>query len=69
MPVREISDAELVRRAVRNARPHRRGKSPRWVAVMDTFALGSTYAGELCQIHELDPEEIVRGPNCDSARD
>jgi hypothetical protein len=64
---RSVSDytaEELVSRAVRNARPHACGESPRWVAIQDTFALGSTYSIQLCRIHGLDPEEKVSGPRC-----
>lgn len=60
---RSVSDytaEELVSRAVRNARPHECGESPRWVAIQDTFALGSTYSIQLCRIHGLDPDEKVK---------
>jgi len=50
---------ELVARALRNAKPSKRGSVVRWAAVADTFALGSTYATELCKRHDLDPDEIV----------
>ena len=62
--VSEISTADLVKRAVMNARPHRCGEAPRWVAVMDAFALGSTHAYELCRLHGLDPEETRSGARC-----
>lgn len=55
--VDNISDSELVRRAVRTCRGKRRG--PRWVAVMEMFGLGSTYAHQLCRKHGLDPDEKV----------
>jgi len=56
-----ISDAELLERAVRSARSTRtRGYHARWVAVMDAFGLGSTYAWRLCCRFKLDPEEKVR---------
>ena len=64
MPIREITDEQLVKRAVRNARARDTGDSPRWVAVMDTFGLGSTYAHELCTAHGLNPDEKVNGPTC-----
>ena len=52
---------ELLRRAVRNARArHTRRMHSRWVAVMDVFALGSTYANDLCRRFGLDPDEQVR---------
>lgn len=54
------TDEELLRRAVRGARPRRPGKHPRWVAVMDTFALGSTRAHMLCVRFGLDAEEMVK---------
>lgn len=62
--VAEISAEDLVKRAVRNARPHRSGAAPRWVAVMDAFAIGSTCAYQLCRLHGLDPEEKVSGARC-----
>lgn len=64
MPVTDLTQENLVKRAVMNARPRIAGESPRWVAVMDTFALGSTYAHELCRIHGLDPDETVSGVTC-----
>lgn len=55
------SDQELLRRAVETARPlYSRGWKPRWAAVMDTFMLGSTYAGQLCVRFGFDPDEKVR---------
>ena len=63
MTVRNIADEELLRRAVRSARDttYRKGvKYPRWVGVMRVFALGSTYAHELCQRFDLDPDEMVK---------
>jgi hypothetical protein len=60
----ELSDADLVWRAVRNAKPKICGDAPRWVAVADTFALGSTYAHDLCKLYGLDPEEKVPGARC-----
>jgi len=49
----------LVKRAMRNAKSGTAGGSPRWVAVMDTFATGSTMAYELCKHYGLDPDELV----------
>lgn len=61
MPVSDIPDHELLKRAVTNARPIRAaGKQPRWVAIMDTFGLGSSYSSELCQRFGLDPDEKVK---------
>lgn len=59
----EIPLEELVRRATGSARSRnlRKGmKHPRWVAVMDAFALGSTYAHDLCRRFNLDPDELVK---------
>jgi hypothetical protein len=60
--VNDIPDSELLRRAVTDCRanvpkgrPH-----PRWVAVMETFALGSGYSRELCERFDLAPDELVR---------
>jgi alcohol dehydrogenase class IV len=61
--VQDIPDEELLRRAVRNARDRgaRIGrKHARWIAVMDAFALGSTYAHQLCRRFGLDPDEQVK---------
>ena len=59
--VDSIPDSELLKRAVRNARSrNRRGYHMRWQAVMDVFALGSTFAWQLCTRYGLNPEEKVR---------
>ena len=61
--VRSISDEELLNRAVRNARSRdcRKGeRHPRWVAVVDAFALGSSFASQLCRRFGLDPDEMVK---------
>ena len=58
-----IPDEDLLRRAVRGARARdvRKGvKHPRWTAVMDAFALGSTFAYQLCRRFDLDPDEMVK---------
>jgi hypothetical protein len=58
----EPSDADLLERAVRNSRDQKRTgvEHPRWVAVMHTFALGSTYARALCLRFGFDPDELVK---------
>jgi hypothetical protein len=61
MPLSDLSDQELLKRAVQGARAHRAGPAPRWVAVMDTFSLGSTYAAALCRRFGLGPDEVVQG--------
>jgi hypothetical protein len=57
--VNDIPDADLLTRAVRNCRARQSGKAPRWVAVSDTFVLGSTYSRQLCRRFGLDPDEMV----------
>lgn len=64
MPI-PISDKDLIKAAIRNARARALGKSQRWVAVKDTFALGSTYAYELCRDYGFNPDEEVWGPTCE----
>ena len=59
--VNDISNNELVGRAIRSARRrHGRVKQPLWASVVDMFGLGSTYAKQLCQRYGLDPDEHVR---------
>jgi hypothetical protein len=57
-----LTDEDLLRRAVRGAR-HRgygkRQKHPRWVAVANLFALGSTFSQQLCGRFGIDPDEKV----------
>lgn len=56
----EHTDADLLERSVRNARPGSSGpQTPRWVAVRDAIGVGSTRACELCLRFGLDPEEMV----------
>jgi len=60
--VADIADAELLSRAVRNARSRDKRKGEkhwRWVAVMDVFALGRTYSCQLCERFGLNPDEEV----------
>jgi hypothetical protein len=59
----DIPDEVLLKRAVANSRGrnYRKGeKHWRWLAVMDTFAVGSTYAHQLCRRYGLDPDELVK---------
>lgn len=58
--VASIPDEELLRRAVKNARPHQGRKAPLWSAVMDTFLLGSTFAHQLCLRFGEEPERTVK---------
>ena len=65
--VADISDADLLRRAIRYLAPRSRGQ-PAWARIGKVFALGSTYAGQLCQRFNIDPktgksltQEVRRG--------
>ena len=61
--VHDIADEALLRRAVgaaRSRRSRRGEKHERWVAVMDAFQLGSTFARQLCRRFDLDPNEMVK---------
>lgn len=59
--VNDIPDNELLGRVLRSLRRGQsRQKEALWVIVMDRFALGSTYAQQLCRRFGLDPEELVR---------
>ena len=60
--VADIPDEKLLERAVRSARDvtaPSRHKHPRWLAVSQCFALGSTYSRQLCRRFRLDPDEMV----------
>jgi hypothetical protein len=57
--VNDISDTELLQRAVYSARARSRRRAARWVAVMECFALGSTYSKQLCERFGFDPDEVV----------
>lgn len=57
--IADISDDELLRRAVKGVHGSYAGQ-PRWSAIMDRFALGSTYAAQLCRRFGFDPDEVVR---------
>lgn len=58
----EFTADNLMRRAVRNARPHSRVPVQRWVLVKDIFAVGSTVARAMCVACDLDPNEELRKP-------
>ena len=55
---------ELVERAIRSARPRDPVPLPRWAAVSETFACGSTVAQHLCTAAGLDPDEDLPGIAC-----
>lgn len=57
-----LDPLKLIEHAVRNARLHDVRKAPRWVAVMDAFAVGSTSGHDLCRHFGLDPDEEVKRP-------
>jgi hypothetical protein len=55
--VADIPDAELLGRVVRSVtRKRPRRQEFAWVAVMEAFGLGSTYAAQLCRRFGLDPD-------------
>ena len=56
--VSDITDEELLRRAVTGVRP--RKLEPKWSVVADLFCLGSTYSRQLCQRFDIDPDQNVR---------
>lgn len=56
--VTDIPDEKLIARVVRSARP-RKGRVPRWAAVGEIFALGSTFSIQLCRRFGVDPDEQI----------
>ena len=61
-----ITDCDLVERAVRNAKNNNPCPTmPRWHCVMRVFGCGSTVAVGLCRRYGLDPDEelLSRFPN------
>lgn len=55
--VADIPDAELLGRVVRSiTRKRPRRQEFAWVAVMEAFGLGSTYAAQLCTRYGIDPD-------------
>lgn len=54
--VADITDANLLSRAVRNLARLTSKRRPLWGMVMDTFGLGSTYSQQLCARFGLDPD-------------
>lgn len=57
---RVLELGKLVRHAVLySGRMVTRGTAPRWVAVKEVFAVGSTTARQLCRDYQFDPEEEV----------
>ena len=58
-------DWSLVQQAVCNVQPRRPGKWPRWEAVKECLAVGSTTAITLCRQFRLDPDDQLDGPRCE----
>jgi len=60
----EIPDTELLRRVIasmsRRSGLNRFDSRPLWATVMDRFGLGSTYAWQLCQRFDFDPDQMVQ---------
>lgn len=56
---------DLIRRAVRNARPRDPGVHVRWSAIEYAFGVGSTVAIALCRHYDMDPDEQIEGPECE----
>jgi hypothetical protein len=56
---------ELMKRAIANARARDGKKVPRWAAVRDLFAVGSTTAMAVCRGYGFDPHEEVPGFVCE----
>lgn len=59
MPLHELSDANLVERAVRRARTGGDMKTFRWVLIKKIFGTGYGYSRDLCRSYGLDPDEEV----------
>ncbi|WJS97862.1 hypothetical protein [Novosphingobium humi] len=56
-PLAGLSDAELLRRAIRGLRGGDGPQAPRWAVAMDTLGLTSAGAVALCRRLNLDPKE------------
>ena len=54
--VADITDAQLLERAVRSAVAKKRKREFAWVAIRETFGLGSTFSVQLCERFGIDPE-------------
>ena len=65
IPGIDITPMQLVERAVKNAIPHDANSAARWIAVMNAFGCGSTYANRICRYFGVDPGEEVRGRVCE----
>ncbi len=61
------SDSELLRRAIKNAKPVlKAGETvPRWAVITELLLVGSTTAKALCKRFGIDPDEYLTGTHCD----
>lgn len=59
------TDSRLLWGVMHNLTPRDGGKTQRWVVVRDVFAVGSTSAIALCREFDLDPDELLDGPECE----
>ena len=55
----ELSDVELLRRAVAYSRPHGFEVVEKWREVASLFGIGETVARSLCKRFGVDPDEHV----------
>ena len=55
---------KLIGKAIETAKCHDALDKPRWVLIMDMFAIGSTRAKSLCDLFGFDPYEILPGRSC-----
>ena len=60
-----LSDAELIERAIRHCKPKHYDSVPRWSVVGNLFGLGSTSSYLLCKRFDIDPDEILTTKACD----
>jgi len=66
----EFKIEDLLKRAILNARPDKvNGTAPRWVAMCDAFAVGSSVAWDLCKAFDLNPDQQMSGPICETCEE
>lgn len=58
------TDETILGNVIRQAGRDRRVRGPRWAAVSELCAVGSTTAHALCRRFGVDPDEKVGGPRC-----
>ena len=59
------TNEELLKRAVKYAKPRSATRVPKWAAVIDVFHTGSGVAQELCRRFGVDPDVMVEGVQCE----